>query len=208
VRSIEQSRQIVSAARRLILERGEQWTTQDLAREAGVAVQTFYRYFGGKDQLLLAVIEDLMTDSVAQYEVAGRKLKDPLDRLRSYVTIVFASFDDGNLAATRFITAQHWRLHQLFPQELELAISPYTALLADGIRNAQEAGRVAVTDADWAAQFVARLVMVEHHYYAFAEREASMAEIAERIWEFCLVGLGAVAPARVVAPRPRAPRPS
>jgi AcrR family transcriptional regulator len=190
VRSIEQSRQIVSAARRLITERGDQWTTQDLAREAGVAVQTFYRYFGGKDQLLLAVIEDLITESVEEYARAARKLKDPLARLRSHVTVVFSSFDHSNLAAERFITAQHWRLHQLYPRELEEAVSPYTNLVADGIRSAEAAGLLVVGDADWAAQFVARLVMVEHHYYAFAEAEASMAEIAERIWQFCLTGLG------------------
>jgi AcrR family transcriptional regulator len=192
VRSIEQSRQIVSAARRLIEEQGEQWTTQDLAREAGVAVQTFYRYFGGKDQLLLAVIEDMLTQSSEQYALSGRKIKNPVGRLRYYVKAVFGPMND-NLAGARFITAQHWRLHQLFPAELAQATRPFTDLMADGIRSAQEAGLLAQTDPDWTAQFVTRLVMVEYHYYAFAQPDAGMAEIADRVWKFCLTGLGETA---------------
>ena len=63
---------IVAAARRLIAERGERFTTQELVKEAGVALQTFYRIFGGKDQLLLAVFEDLIAESCAEYEAGGR----------------------------------------------------------------------------------------------------------------------------------------
>jgi AcrR family transcriptional regulator len=34
-------------------------------KEAGVALQTFYRYFASKDELLLAVIADAMTEACA-----------------------------------------------------------------------------------------------------------------------------------------------
>ena len=69
---------IVVAARRLITERGEHFTTQELVKEAGVALQTFYRLFGGKDQLLLAVFEDLIAESCAEYEAAAAELPDPV----------------------------------------------------------------------------------------------------------------------------------
>ena len=38
--------------------KGPNFTTQELVKEAGIALQTFYRYFGSKDHLHLAVIED------------------------------------------------------------------------------------------------------------------------------------------------------
>ena len=43
--------------------KGDAFTTQELVKEAGVALQTFYRYFASKDELLLAVIADAMADA-------------------------------------------------------------------------------------------------------------------------------------------------
>jgi AcrR family transcriptional regulator len=201
VRSMQQAKQIVDAARRLINDRGEQWTTQELAKEAGVAIQTFYRYFGGKDQLLLAVIEEMLSESAAQYAAGAAKLDDPIERLQLYVKSAFGTIQFGDLAAARFITTQHWRLHQLFPDDLALAIQPFTDLLAVEIRNGQAAGLLAAGDADLTAALVARLVMVEYHFYAFAQPDGDLDEIAERIWSFCLNGLG-----RTEAPAPAATR--
>ena len=74
-RQIEQAKAVVAAARRLIVERGDQFTTQELVKEAGVALQTFYRIFGGKDQLLLAVFEDLIAESLRYEEAAQRRCR-------------------------------------------------------------------------------------------------------------------------------------
>ena len=79
-RQIEQAQAIVGAARRLIAERGDQFTTQELVKEARVSLQTFYRIFGGKDQLLLAVFEDLIGESCVGYEERARDLPDPIAR--------------------------------------------------------------------------------------------------------------------------------
>jgi TetR/AcrR family transcriptional regulator len=203
-RSIEQSTHLVSAARRLIDDRGDQWTTQDLAREAGVALQTFYRSFGSKDLLLLAVIEDLMTQSAAEYERAGRGISDPVKRLRCYVLAVFETMTPETRAGARFITGQHWRLHQLYPQELALATSPLSDLLADGISAAQAAGLLPAADSVSVARLVTRLVMVEYHYYAFVDLDGSPTEIGERVWDFCLAGLmGLTRPGPVKRPARR-----
>src|SRR5438477_13061831 len=90
-RQIEQAQAIVTAERRLIAERGERFTTQELVKEAGVALQTFYRLFAGKDQLLLAVFEDMIAESCEQFEDAARELPDPIARLRFCVTVALQS---------------------------------------------------------------------------------------------------------------------
>ena len=64
-RIANQVRSMLDAARRLIAVKGDEFTTQDLVKEAGVALQTFYRYFAGKDELILAVIADAMTEACA-----------------------------------------------------------------------------------------------------------------------------------------------
>lgn len=90
---MQQMRIMVDAARRLIAEKGTGFTTQELAKEAGVAIQTFYRHFGGKDQLLLAAIEDLIAENAARYEEEARELPDPVARLRYYVKAVLSGLD-------------------------------------------------------------------------------------------------------------------
>src|SRR5437763_1376439 len=64
-RSVQRAKQIVAAARRLVDVKGGDFTTHELVKEAGVAVQTFYKHFSGKDQVLLAVIEDVIAETVA-----------------------------------------------------------------------------------------------------------------------------------------------
>ncbi|UQE75677.1 TetR/AcrR family transcriptional regulator [Gordonia sp. PP30] len=77
------SRQILDAAARLMEHRGsEAVSMQALAEEAGVSVGLLYRYFGGKDEILLAVIVDVLNafaeDVPAAVAAAG---DDPVRRL-------------------------------------------------------------------------------------------------------------------------------
>src|SRR6201995_3136491 len=98
-RNARQMQAMVEAAKRLIARKGGNFPTRELAREAGVAVQTFYRHFGGKDQLLLATLEDLHAASAAEYEEAARDLPDPLARLHQYVVSMLTSLDSADETA-------------------------------------------------------------------------------------------------------------
>ena len=68
------------------MERKGDFTTQELVKEAGVALQTFYRYFESKDQLLVAVLEDLIGSQTRAREAQAAEISDPVARLRFYVT--------------------------------------------------------------------------------------------------------------------------
>jgi AcrR family transcriptional regulator len=191
-RNIEQMKVIVDAARRLVAQKGTRFTTQELVREAGVAIQTFYRHFESKDQLLLAVLEDIITEEAARYEEAARELPDPVARLRYYVQVALSSLasDGTGEGGPRFITAEHWRLHQLFPEETERATQPFAGLLARELRAAQQAGLLTTTDPDRDAGLMNILVRSAYHHYAYASQQEPAGAIAERVWEFCLAGIG------------------
>ncbi|GAB4005104.1 TetR/AcrR family transcriptional regulator [Nocardioides ultimimeridianus] len=77
------SRQLLDAAARLMEREGsEAVSMQALAAEAGVSVGLIYRYFGSKDDILLAVITQVLdafaTEVPAAIEAAG---EDPVRRL-------------------------------------------------------------------------------------------------------------------------------
>jgi TetR/AcrR family transcriptional regulator len=197
-RQIEQAHVIVEAARRLIAERGERFTTQELVKEAGVALQTFYRLFAGKDQLLLAVLEDMIAEYCTQIEQTARNMPDPVDRLRLYVTgaldAVLANGDDG--IGPRFVTAEHWRIYQLFPEEMSGATQPFTDLVARELEAAADGGLLTPADPERAAWFVTKLVMSVFHHYAFADAPPDARAVGDELWSFCYHAVGGTGDAR------------
>ena len=190
VRSVEQARLIVEAAQRLLQADGSGFTTQQLAKEAGVAIQTFYRYFGGKDELLLAVIEETIVSGCARLEARAAALDDPLDRLRLYTTAAIDGLIDENPGVTRFITTEHYRLHQIFADELAAASQRFADMLIPEIEAGARAGTLDPGDVDAAAWHVTQLSMATFHHYAFATPSGSLEEVADQLWLFCLRALG------------------
>jgi TetR/AcrR family transcriptional regulator len=187
-RSVEQARSIVAAARRLIETKGPSFTTQELTKEAGIALQTFYRYFSGKDQLLLAVIEDIIDENCGVFREQAYKLSDPVDRLRYYVDATVHALETPG-GGPSFMTSEHFRLQTLYPTEVARATQPYTDLLVEEIRIAQGAGLVHPHDPDYAAWLITQLSMAVFHHYDCAGLEQSVDEIAEKLWEFCYAAL-------------------
>lgn len=201
-RSLQRATQIVQAARRLVATKGADFTTHELVKEAGVAVQTFYKHFGSKDQVLLAVIEDLISEAATGLHEQGQALPDGVARLHFYVTtLVQAAAADGTAApGARFITAEHWRLHQLYPDELATATGAVRDLILDALHEAVDEGLLKPANPDYDAWLAMQLVMAVYHYYAFAASGEDRSEIADRVWAFCFAAWGGreadVTPAR------------
>jgi len=95
-RAERRSEQLLLAAARLMERDGSQGVSmQAVAEEAGVSVGLIYRYFGGKDDLLLAVIVDVLeTFSTAVPAAIAGAGDDPVERLvaafRSYCEVIDA----------------------------------------------------------------------------------------------------------------------
>jgi AcrR family transcriptional regulator len=182
---------LLDAAHELIVERGDgSFTTQDLVKQAGVALQTFYRYFAGKDELLLAVIADSMAGACARWAESGKAMADPLDRLRFYITSALTGIgraDTPHVPPAGFIVSTRWQLHQAFPIELAAAEQPFVDLLRLAIVAANEAGSTRSPDPDSDAWMIVALVRSVYHHYAHAPPEP---DIDARLWTFCARLLG------------------
>lgn len=190
-RTLEQARQIVAGAQQLVAERGSDVSAQELAHAGNVALQTFYRYFASKDELFLAVFEEMIAGGCAVLGELARALDDPMERLNFYVTEALTDRVSDADAARRFVTSEHYRLQQLYPVEMSSAMRPFVDLIAPELRAAQAAGRLAPADVERDAVFVTRLVLGTFHHQAFAPDEGDRAAEREALWSFCLRGLGA-----------------
>jgi AcrR family transcriptional regulator len=187
-KSVEQARSIVAAARRLIDAEGPSFTTQELIKEAGIALQTFYRYFSSKDVLLLAVIEDLIEENCLEYRAHAEAIADPVERLRYYVTTTVHGLEAPG-SGPSFITAEHFRLQTQYPAEVSQATQPYTDLLIDEIDAAVSAGRLGPQDSEYSAWLITQLVMAVFHHYDCAGLDEPTEVIAQRLWAFCFAAL-------------------
>ena len=65
----EKRAELLAAARRLFIENGYEATSMAaLAKAAGVAGNTIYWYFADKDDVLIAVLDAVLSDALAEYE--------------------------------------------------------------------------------------------------------------------------------------------
>ena len=189
-RSAARAQQIVAAARRLVAERGSAFTTQDLVKEAGLAVQTLYKYFPGKDHVLLAVLEDIVADAAAGLEEQAVQLSDPLERLHLLVNSVIGILHDAEARRqARFIAAEHWRLAAEFPEELRQVTRPIEDFVERQLRSADALGALEVRDPTTDAWLTTQLLMAVYHHHAFRDT-ADVTDVAEQTWTFCLRAWG------------------
>lgn len=90
----EKRTELVDAARRLFVQDGYDATSMAaLAREAGVAANTVYWYVGDKDDVLIAVLDAVLAEGLADYaSIADRPLGEQLrwtvERLRGMRRLV------------------------------------------------------------------------------------------------------------------------
>ena len=93
-------------------------------------------------------------------------------RLRYYVTIPIVGLGNPDAGiGPRFVTAEHWRLHELFPDEMIHATNHFTDLVTRQLELATAEGLLASSDPQRDAWFVTKLVMAVFHHYAFADTE-------------------------------------
>lgn len=189
-RGADHAKAIVAAAERLLAERGSSFTTQDVTKEAGVALQTFYRHFESKDRLLLAVFEDMATKATERYREACAQLPDPVERLRIGMTAALEAQGGSAGNSPRFVTAEYWRLYELFPEEMTRATQPFVDATERELRAAVEAGSLHSDDPASDAWLMSKMVMAIYHHRAFAPLDPHAADAKERVWAFCLSALG------------------
>ena len=191
-RIAKQVRVMLDAARRLIREKDD-FTTQDLIIEAGVSLQTFYRYFASKDELLLALIADAMTEACDRWTKAAADIPDPMDRLRFYITAPLEWFDadSDEGAGMRFIVSTHWHLHRKLPNELAEAGKPLVDLVLAEVNSAADSGLLNPRNPEWDSWFIVELLRSINHYYAYAAKaDEDLKVTKEALWEFCRTALG------------------
>jgi AcrR family transcriptional regulator len=85
-RDLVRNRQrLVTAAREAFIEHGPEVSLEEIARRAAVGPTTLYRHFADKDDLIEAVLDDLI-QAVQANAVSAAEMEDPYEAFRAVFT--------------------------------------------------------------------------------------------------------------------------
>lgn len=190
----QRKQRIISAANELLEEEGlEGLTIRAVLKRSGLARRAFYERFVGKDDLVVAVFAETLAEAATFFAKEIGALPDPLKRLEFIVAnlVLGGIRHEGGIGARRAsaIVLEHMRLAQSRPAELESALRPLLAVIAEQISEGIRTGQLRECDPVLQATLIYNLVATTVHPELLMEG-AGLASgrgqlLADEIWEFC-----------------------
>jgi AcrR family transcriptional regulator len=187
-RSVERMERLVAAARDLGNETGTAaFTVMQVTERAGLSLKSFYRCFPGKDELLIALLEEDSRVGASMLAEAITPRREPVERLRAYVDGLFEFLTlPGALGYAGLLVREHRRLAEVHPAELRAALAPLIDMLATELAAAGLSEGVS-GDTSRAAETVFGVLLSGINDVTLGRAEPR--EVAVYLWRFCWAGL-------------------
>jgi AcrR family transcriptional regulator len=185
-RSMERSHRIVAAARTLADESGSAgFTVAQVAERAGLSLKSVYRSFAGKDEILLALLEEESGIGARLLAPAIERHDGPIARVHAFIAGMFDFLTHpGAVGYAGVLVREDRRLAEHHPAELRTALAPLVDLLAAQIAGAVDDD----VDVPRAADTVFAVVL--DGIAEVTHGGADPATTAEWVVRFCAGGLG------------------
>ena len=185
----------LDAAFELMDEKGStDFTIQEVIDRSKQSLRGFYQYFDGKDELLLALFEETVRESiddlraVIESETGPSSACAPSSSASTSGAIPPTPRASGARTTGARSRSSRCSSPATTPIGVKAALAPISQLLVELLDDANEAGDIEVTDRRRTGALVMRTVM----YSWFGNRLAQNARMRitpEDTWEFCLQGL-------------------
>ncbi len=150
LRAESRVQRFLDAAFELLTSRpGRDFTVQEVVERSGQSLHSFYQYFGGKHELLLALIEESVRKATDHLRLVIAEEHQPVERLHRFVLEYYrmcrppeqanrAGKHEGPLGMAEF--AQ--QLLTEHPREAARVFSPLVSLFEEVLQEAADAGAV------------------------------------------------------------------
>jgi AcrR family transcriptional regulator len=190
-RAVTRSDRFIAAANELLQETGRtDFTVQEIVERSKMSLRSFYQHFASKDELLLALFEEVIVEWVERLRVQVYKFDDPVDQLRAIVLGMYGTVKERESAPSRALTIYHLRLAETHPSEFAHALAPQIDLIMEvveaGVANGQF--RRDIESAQMAMVLTQTLVSTLH-MSVLGAHWASTPVSEEALWSFCLGGV-------------------
>ena len=194
-RAERRAQRFLDAAFELIDEKGTtEFTIQEVIDRSKQSLRGFYRYFDGKDELLLALFEETVRESLEDIRGVVETKAEPIERLRAFTIRLHEWCEPVETPRKRGkhnrrpISEFSAQLAVNHPERVQAAVEPISRILLGLLDDAVQAKAIKVADTRRTAALVLRTVM----YSWFGNRLVQNPRVrpsAEETWEFCLHGL-------------------
>ena len=200
LRAEQRVQRFLDAAMELMRSSPErEFTVQEVVERSGQSLRSFYQYFAGKHELLLALFEESVRSSAEQVLEQIESLDDPLERLHVFTSEYYricrpsrpGKDDTANAASVMADFAQ--QLLTRHPTEAARAFAPLVSIYEGLLDDAAAAGAIrAGLDHRRITGVVLQAVMFNTFADTISASPIGDAEpAAEGLWSVLLDGLGA-----------------
>ncbi len=149
LRAESRVQRFLDAATQLLNSRsGRDFTVQEVVERSGQSLHSFYQYFGGKHELLLALLEELVSSTTERLQEEIAREDEPLERLHRLVVEYYRlcrPTEDTDAGEKRQVQVMGEFAQQLLtqhPKEAARVFAPLVSLFDDVLREATVAGSV------------------------------------------------------------------
>lgn len=180
---------IIDAASEAFLENGFQNSSMEtISSKAGVAKQTLYNYFGNKDALFIAVVDqkcDYGDNSTMRS--ADLKSENVEEVLQKYARSKLADLVSAeNTAMFRMMISEAIRFPNLGEMFFKAGLEKDRLLLVDFLKLQNEAGNLAVDDPEQAALFFQGALNAYFRPKFIMTGESPSKEAIEKYIDYCI----------------------
>jgi AcrR family transcriptional regulator len=177
---------------------GKDFTVQEVVERSGQSLRSFYQYFAGKYELLLALFEESVRSTAEHLGDAIADERDPLERLRIFTIEYYRVCQpakktrDGKRPPTRILAEFAQQLLTEHPDEAARAFVPMVTLLEEILDDATAEG---VIRSDLNNRRIAGVILQAVMFNAFAHTISGTlrcdGDAAEELWLLLMQGLSA-----------------
>lgn len=190
-KAVSRSDRFIQAATEILGETGRtDFTVQELIERSKTSLRSFYQHFSGKEELLLALFEEIISNSVAEWRQEISDL-DTLAALRLLVDRIHAQagLRTGN-SINRALSVYHLQLAESRPAEYARVLAPLRELILELVRRGVEEGTFRTDiDAETLATMQMQTVVGAAHMHALGSEPSGVPLDTEKLWMFCIGGL-------------------
>jgi len=187
----DESERLIDAARHILVRKnGSGFTLNEVLEESGLGTRAFYRHFGSKDELALAVFAQEAEREAKRLHARMKDAADPVAGVVAWIDVrLEPGFDQRLAASQRPLTEEAVRASRRFPRQLEPAfnrtLEPLIDQLTRGMATGDFAGIDPVADAKAIHHVVSGVVEQRWSGFPLRRRETRM-----NVLRFCLSALG------------------
>ncbi|MFM9449230.1 TetR family transcriptional regulator [Streptomyces acidiscabies] len=202
LRAEQRVQRFLDAAQELIADKGTtDFTVQEVVERSRQSLRSFYQHFDGKHELLLALFEDALSRSAGEIREAAAAGRNPLERLRIAVDLLYRSSEPKPRAQSPLFTDFAIQLLVTHPDQVATAHLPLLGFFTELVEEAVAAGQATAPQPRRVASLIMQTAMFTARTPAAPVGAHPSPISAEEVWAFCVGGItGVPAPADPVAP--------